>query len=336
MSHVLSIYAQRASLNISNISLSIPFRSRICSSLPTSSTPAAVRPPAPSVASPAWAVLCIFSKQAPGLYLLSREGTFIHILLSMCPLLLLVLAGASWCWTFLPFQLAWPSLQISLHLYFGLLLSTVIFCLLLLLLPAASTLACCFCWVHPSLLLVLVSFALLHLHQRRSTSCPPFHSICQSLPIASVLIQVPLLIFSSSKPCVSTISMSINQSPCLVSRVPSIQLILSCPWCDIALLVPFVAVLLHIMTNGRLRRHQDPLLAVLQQWFIHHPFWLIWRISHMVKLKVSPKQASRRRVDVLVCEDLVVHHLWRRSFYKTCSRAARFDDILVVLGLWMY
>ena len=86
-----------------------------------------------------------FSKQAPGLYLLSREGTFIHILLGMCPLLLLVLAGASWCWTFLPFQLAWPSLQISLHLYFGLLLSTVIFCLLLLLLPAASTLACCFC-----------------------------------------------------------------------------------------------------------------------------------------------------------------------------------------------
>jgi len=42
-----------------------------------------------------------------------------------------------------------------------------------------------------------------------------------------------------------------------------------------ALLVPFVAVLLHIMTNGRLRRHQDPLLAVLQQWFIHHPFGLI-------------------------------------------------------------
>jgi len=58
--------------------------------------------------------------------------------------------------------------------------------------------------------------------------------------------------------------------------------------------------------------------------------------SHTLSSWKSPKQASRRRVDVLVCEDLVVHHLWRRSFYKTCSRAARFDDIFVVLGLWMY
>jgi hypothetical protein len=33
---------------------------------------------------------------------------------------------------------------------------------------------------------------------------------------------------------------------------------------------------------------------------------------------------------------LVVHHLWRRSFYKTCSGAAPFNDIFVVLGLWMY
>jgi len=57
--------------------------------------------------------------------------------------------------------------------------------------------------------------------------------------------------------------------------------------------------------------------------------------SHTLSSWKSPKQASRRRVDVLVCEDLVVHHLWRRSFYKTCSRAARFD-IFVVLGLWMY
>jgi len=58
--------------------------------------------------------------------------------------------------------------------------------------------------------------------------------------------------------------------------------------------------------------------------------------SHTLSSWKSPKQASRRRVDVLVCEDLVVHHLWRRSFYKTCSGAARFDDIFVVLGLWMY
>ena len=58
--------------------------------------------------------------------------------------------------------------------------------------------------------------------------------------------------------------------------------------------------------------------------------------SHTLSSWKSPKQASRRRVDVLVCEDLVVHHLWRRSFYKTCSGAARFNDILVVLGLWMY
>ena len=58
--------------------------------------------------------------------------------------------------------------------------------------------------------------------------------------------------------------------------------------------------------------------------------------SHTLSSWKSPKQASRRRVDVLVCEDLVVHHLWRRSFYKTCSRAACFDDIFVVLGLWMY
>jgi len=52
--------------------------------------------------------------------------------------------------------------------------------------------------------------------------------------------------------------------------------------------------------------------------------------SHTLSSWKSPKQASRRRVDVLVCEDLVVHHLWRRSFYKTCSGAARFD-IFVVL-----
>ena len=58
--------------------------------------------------------------------------------------------------------------------------------------------------------------------------------------------------------------------------------------------------------------------------------------SHTLSSWKSPKQAFRRRVDVLVCEDLVVHHLWRRSFYKTCSGAARFNDILVVLGLWMY
>jgi len=58
--------------------------------------------------------------------------------------------------------------------------------------------------------------------------------------------------------------------------------------------------------------------------------------SHTLSSRKSPKQASRWRVDVLVCEDLVVHHLWRRSFYKTCSGAARFNDILVVLGLWMY
>ena len=58
--------------------------------------------------------------------------------------------------------------------------------------------------------------------------------------------------------------------------------------------------------------------------------------SHTLSSWKSPKQASRRRVDVLVCENLVVHHLWRRSFYKTCSGAARFNDILVVLGLWMY
>ena len=77
-------------------------------------------------------------------------------------------------WTFLPFQLAWPSLQISLHLYFGLLLSIICFCVLL---AAASYKS-----IHSPILLVACLSACIH-HQ--ILSC-----CCHIATIAVVFIQV--------------------------------------------------------------------------------------------------------------------------------------------------
>ena len=119
-------------------------------------------------------------------------------------------------------------------------------------------------------------------------------------------------------------------------------------WCGNALLVPFGAILLHIMTNGHLFvviiMSSRSLPAVLQQWTLSSPFGWFDTSQVIVKFK-TPKQGSCWGVDVLVCEDSGYSlkygcegdtRLWRRSFStSTYSRVARFDDIFD-FGFRMY
>ena len=83
-----------------------------------------------------------------------------------------------------------------------------------------------------------------------SPNCP-----VMSYPSKSLSIQVQLHSFSSSKPCMSTISLSVSQYLLFILWLAESRRFANrcrhC-WCGNALLVPFGAVLLHIMTNGHL------------------------------------------------------------------------------------
>ena len=73
-------------------------------------------------------------------------------------------------------------------------------------------------------------------------------------------------------------------------------------WCGNALLVPFRAVLLHVMINGR--------LFVITFLSHHLPscsgafyLWLLWHISLFLSCSILQSKARVWGVDVLVCED---------------------------------
>jgi len=108
----------------------------------------------------------------------------------------------------------------------------------------------------------------------------------------------------------------------------------------------FRSRLLHVMTKGHICRHHDivSLPAVLQQCTacrlaaVAYASSIWFDLTHLTHCQVESLQ-SKLPVEELMywfVKTWLVHHLWRRSFYKTCSGAARFNDILVVLGLWMY
>jgi len=136
----------------------------------------------------------------------------------------------------------------------------------------------------------------------------------------------------------------------MISQVPSIWLILSSSlWCNNALLIPFGAVLLHVMINGRpfvvitfLSRH---LLSCSGDFYL----WLVWHISLFLSSLKSPTQGSSSRsrrtglwrlvvfVDVLVCEGNTL--LWRRLSTSTCSKSCtlrRYQDFRLGCIFFMF
>jgi len=103
------------------------------------------------------------------------------------------------------------------------------------------------------------------------------------------------------------------------------------------LLVSFVAVLLHVMTKGHICRHHDiiSLLAVLQQCTacrlaaVAYASSIWFDLTHLTHCQVESLQSKLPVEESMYwfVKTWLVHHLWRRSFYKTSSRVARFDDI---------
>jgi len=96
-------------------------------------------------------------------------------------------------------------------------------------------------------------------------------------------------------------------------------------WCDNALLVPFRAILLQVMINGRLFDH-------LPSWSGAFYLWLVWHISLFLSCLKSPKQDSclkSRRTGLWRLEVFAEVQLWRRyplveilfyiDIFKSCT-----------------
>ena len=71
------------------------------------------------------------------------------------------------------------------------------------------------------------------------------------------------------------------------------------------LLVPFGAILLHIMINGRLFVviNTHPPACHLAAEISHFSLWLVWHISMLLSNSILQSKARVWGVDILVCED---------------------------------